>query len=148
MQAAVLLATSPAKELHFNRPLKRGTWTRLTLANVSPNDLAYKIKTTSPDIFCCRPSSMLLRQGAVLFEASTASLFFIGIQIVPFSFNNRCQLFRPTSRCRRGVEKSCWETAGYWGVNDLLSWLDGDSSGGRSGDPNSYPRRRHRQRPR
>ncbi|CAO3624136.1 unnamed protein product [Cunninghamella echinulata] len=47
----------PSEVLSFKRPLTRATKETLTIRNTSEQDIAFKVKTTAPKLYCVRPNS-------------------------------------------------------------------------------------------
>ncbi|KAI9304101.1 PapD-like protein [Cunninghamella echinulata] len=51
----------PSEVLSFKRPLTRATKETLTIRNTSDQDIAFKVKTTAPKLYCVRPNSVMLQ---------------------------------------------------------------------------------------
>ncbi len=53
----------PSQEIRLASPLTRGDKVSLKCLNFSQKSVAIKLKTTSPELFCCKPVAFFLDKG-------------------------------------------------------------------------------------
>jgi len=58
-----VLALTPSDELEFQQPANSPASCSLRLRNITSQNVIFKVKTTSPDLFIVKPNQALLRMG-------------------------------------------------------------------------------------